>query len=130
MPTHPPRPTLDAPLLDADPVHVPVGAPWTMLVAAVVLHGLTGPGQTIGVSVFVDHLVADLDLTRSAVSAAGWAWSEAPPSLLPLLYPYVREDLRVAMAQCRDRVQIDVGDVALYRARPPPTRRTNPGTWA
>lgn len=74
MPTHPPRPTLDAPLdatvPDAERLRVPVGAPWAMLVAAVVLQGLTGPGQTIGVSVFVDHLVADLDLTRSAVSVA------------------------------------------------------------
>lgn len=74
MPTHPPRPTLDAPLdvtvPDAAPVNVPLDAPWAMLVAAVVLPGLTGPGQTIGVAVFVDHLVADLDLTRSAVSAA------------------------------------------------------------
>jgi MFS family permease len=31
---------------------------------------LTGPGQTIGVSVFVDHFIADLGLTRSGVSAA------------------------------------------------------------
>jgi MFS family permease len=41
-----------------------------MLAAAVALQGLTGPGQTIGMSVFVDHLVADLDLSRSAVSTA------------------------------------------------------------
>ncbi len=31
---------------------------------------LTGPGQTIGVSVFVDWLIADLGLTRSEVSLA------------------------------------------------------------
>jgi MFS family permease len=31
---------------------------------------LTGPGQTIGVSVFVDHFIADLSLTRSQVSTA------------------------------------------------------------
>lgn len=74
MPTHPSRPTLDTTLGDTLPDarshRVPIGTPWAMLVAAVVLQGLTGPGQTIGVSVFVDHLVADLDLSRSAVSAA------------------------------------------------------------
>jgi MFS family permease len=31
---------------------------------------LTGPGQTIGVSVFVDHFISDLGLTRSGVSTA------------------------------------------------------------
>nr|WP_218909342.1 MFS transporter [Nocardiopsis sinuspersici] len=31
---------------------------------------LSGPGQTAGVSVFVDHLVTDLDVSRSAVSLA------------------------------------------------------------
>ena len=30
---------------------------------------LTGPGQTIGVSVFIDHFVADLDVTRSTIAA-------------------------------------------------------------
>ena len=35
-----------------------------MLIAA-----LTGPGQTIGVSVFIDHLEADLDVSRSTVAA-------------------------------------------------------------
>lgn len=74
MPTHPSRPTLDATLGDTLPDarshRVPIGTPWAMLVAVVVLQGLTGLGQTIGVSVFVDHLVADLDLSRSVVSAA------------------------------------------------------------
>lgn len=37
---------------------------------AVVTGALTGPGQTIGVSVFVDSLIEDLDLTRSSVSSA------------------------------------------------------------
>lgn len=41
-----------------------------MLVAAIVVQALTAPGQTVGVSVFVDHLVTDLDLSRSSVSAA------------------------------------------------------------
>ena len=45
-------------------------APWGVLVVAVVTATLTGPGQTIGVSVFIDHFVDDLDLSRSSVSAA------------------------------------------------------------
>lgn len=37
---------------------------------AVVTAGLTGPGQTIGVSVFIDHFVDDLGLSRPEVSTA------------------------------------------------------------
>ena len=43
---------------------------WRILVLAIFTAALTGPGQTIGVSVFVDHLIADLGLTRSTVSTA------------------------------------------------------------
>lgn len=43
---------------------------WRILGLAIVTAALTGPGQTIGVSVFVDHLIADLGLTRSTVSVA------------------------------------------------------------
>ncbi|WP_046471736.1 MFS transporter [Allosalinactinospora lopnorensis] len=31
---------------------------------------LSGPGQTVGISVFVDHIIADLEISRSAVSTA------------------------------------------------------------
>ncbi|WP_184585346.1 MFS transporter [Lipingzhangella halophila] len=31
---------------------------------------LSGPGQTAGLSIFVDHIIADLDVSRSLVSAA------------------------------------------------------------
>lgn len=34
------------------------------------MQGATSPGQTIGVSVFIDHLASDLDLSRSGVSSA------------------------------------------------------------
>ncbi len=44
--------------------------PWLMLAGAVVIQGATAPGQTVGISVFVDHLATDLDLSRSAVSTA------------------------------------------------------------
>lgn len=43
---------------------------WRMVALAAVTLGLTGPGQTVGVSVFVDPMMAALDLTRSQVSAA------------------------------------------------------------
>lgn len=41
---------------------------WTLLVAATIGMMMTAPGQTLGVSVFLDHIVADLNLSRSAVS--------------------------------------------------------------
>ncbi len=43
---------------------------WRILAFATVAGALTGPGQTVGVSVFVDHFIADLGLTRSEVSGA------------------------------------------------------------
>jgi len=42
----------------------------TVLSIATITAALTGPGQTIGVSVFIDHFVDDLSLTRSQVSGA------------------------------------------------------------
>lgn len=38
--------------------------------AAIVLQGATASGQTVGISVFVDHFATDLDLSRSAVASA------------------------------------------------------------
>ena len=43
---------------------------WRILGLATVTGGLTGPGQTIGVSVFVDQFIADLGMSRSGVSTA------------------------------------------------------------
>ena len=43
---------------------------WRILLLATVTGALTGPGQTIGVSVFVDHFIEDLGLGRSQVSTA------------------------------------------------------------
>lgn len=43
---------------------------WRIVVLATITGALTGPGQTIGVSVFVDHFIEDLGLGRSQVSAA------------------------------------------------------------
>lgn len=43
---------------------------WRILALATITSALTGPGQTIGVSVFVDQFISDLGLTRSGVSTA------------------------------------------------------------
>ena len=41
-----------------------------ILIIATITAILTGPGQTIGVSVFIDHFVADLNLSRPQISTA------------------------------------------------------------
>lgn len=41
-----------------------------VLVAAIVTQLVSAPGQTVGVSVFVDHLIADLDISRSQLATA------------------------------------------------------------
>jgi MFS family permease len=43
---------------------------WRILILAIVTGALSGPGQTVGVSVFVDHFIADLGMSRSQVSTA------------------------------------------------------------
>jgi len=43
---------------------------WRILGFATLTAALTGPGQTLGVSVFIDHFIEDLALTRSEVSIA------------------------------------------------------------
>ncbi|MDG1366478.1 MAG: MFS transporter [Acidimicrobiales bacterium] len=44
-------------------------AGWRILALATVVMGLTGPGQTIGVSVFIDHFADSLGLTKNQISA-------------------------------------------------------------
>lgn len=56
---------------------------WLVLGCAILAAGLTGPGQTIGVSVFIDHFVDDLSLTRSQVSAAYLVGTLAGAAMLP-----------------------------------------------
>lgn len=43
---------------------------WRMVLFAAIALGMTGPGQTVGVSVFIDPMMEALDLSRSAISAA------------------------------------------------------------
>ena len=44
-------------------------AGWRIVALATITMALTGPGQTIGVSVFIDHFATDLDLEKSWVTA-------------------------------------------------------------
>ncbi|MDE0709305.1 MAG: MFS transporter, partial [bacterium] len=43
---------------------------WRIAALATITAAMTGPGQTIGVSVSIDPLIAELGLSRSEVSAA------------------------------------------------------------
>ncbi|MFV2065133.1 MAG: MFS transporter, partial [Chloroflexota bacterium] len=43
---------------------------WRIVVLATITGAITGPGQTIGVSVFVDPMISALELTRSELSTA------------------------------------------------------------
>lgn len=43
-------------------------AGWRILALATLVMGLTGPGQTIGVSVFIDHFAEALGLTKNQIS--------------------------------------------------------------
>jgi len=75
----------------------PSGRAWVVLVLATLTAGLTGPGQTIGVSVFIDHFVDDLSLSRSQVSAAYLVGTLAGASMLPWIGRFVdRRGVRIA----------------------------------
>ncbi len=54
---------------------------WRIAAFATVVLGLTGPGQTLGVSVFIDHFADDLDLSKNAV-AGGYAVGTLMGSLM------------------------------------------------
>lgn len=54
-----------------------------MLGAAIAAMALTGPGQTIGVSVFIDHFVDDLSISRPQVSTAYLIGTLSASLLLP-----------------------------------------------
>jgi MFS transporter, OFA family, oxalate/formate antiporter len=59
-------PQLTSKLIDRSPVHYG----WVVLGASTVGMAMTIPGQTVGVSVFLDAIIEDLGLGRSAVSGA------------------------------------------------------------
>lgn len=58
---------------------------WRMVALAAITGAMTGPGQTIGVSVFVDHFIADLGISRSEVSTAYLIGTLAAALGLPLI---------------------------------------------
>ena len=62
---------------------------WFVLVLAVLTSALTGPGQTIGVSVFIDHFVDDLSLSREAVSFAYMIGTLTGATILPFVGSWV-----------------------------------------
>ncbi|HUF96056.1 MAG TPA: MFS transporter [Acidimicrobiia bacterium] len=64
--SHPPDPGgLSSRLIDRIPFHYS----WVVLAASMVGMAMTIPGQTVGVSVFLDPIITDLGVGRSAVSA-------------------------------------------------------------
>lgn len=71
---------------------------WRIVAFATITASLTGPGQTIGVSVFVDHLISDLDLTRSEVSGAYFVGTLLGALALPRVGDWIdRTGVRHAM---------------------------------
>lgn len=75
----------------------PTDRSWVVLVIATVTAASTAPGQTIGVSVFIDHFVADLALTREEVSGAYLVGTLAGAALLPMVGKLVdRRGVRLA----------------------------------
>jgi MFS family permease len=68
-----------------------------ILAVAVLTSALTGPGQTIGVSVFIDHFVDDLGLTRPEVSGAYLVGTLTGSLLLPTVGRFIdRRGVRLA----------------------------------
>ena len=71
---------------------------WRIVAFAIITTALTGPGQTIGVSVFVDHLIEDLDLSRDAVSGAYLAGTLLGSTAMPRVGTWIdRTGVRNAM---------------------------------
>jgi MFS family permease len=72
---------------------------WRIVALAAVALGMTGPGQTAGVSVFIDPMMAALDLTRSQVSGAYLLGTLAGATAMPRLGRLIDDrGARIAMA--------------------------------
>lgn len=84
---------IDSPTVGA----VSVFSGWRILTVAVLTAILTGPGQTIGVSVFIDPMVAALGVSRSLVSGAYLVGTLIGASAMPLFGRFVdRQGIRRA----------------------------------
>jgi len=71
---------------------------WRIVLLAAVALGMTGPGQTPGVSVFIDPMMETLNLTRSQVSTAYLVGTLAGAFVLPRLGRLIDErGTRMAM---------------------------------
>ncbi|TVR31227.1 MAG: MFS transporter [Nitriliruptor sp.] len=71
---------------------------WRIVLLAAVALGMTGPGQTPGVSVFIDPMMETLNLTRSQVSSAYLIGTLTGAFVLPRLGRLIDErGTRVAM---------------------------------
>ncbi len=62
-----------------------------MLALAIVTSAMTGPGQTIGVSVFIDPMVDALSISRSAVSTAYLVGTLTGAAAMPFVGRFVDE---------------------------------------
>jgi MFS family permease len=72
---------------------------WRIVAFAAVALGMTGPGQTAGVSVFIDPMMAALELSRSQISTAYLAGTLAGATAMPRLGRFIDDrGARLAMA--------------------------------
>jgi MFS family permease len=72
---------------------------WRIVAFAAIALGMTGPGQTVGVSVFVDPMIGALDLTRSEVATAYLVGTLAGATAMPRLGRLIDDrGTRLAMA--------------------------------
>ena len=58
---------------------------WQMVALAILAGAFTGPGQTVGVSVFINSFIADLNLSRDQVSLAYLIGTMAGATAMPLV---------------------------------------------
>jgi len=78
--------------------HSPVYYGWVVLLAATIGMFMTTPGQTLGVSVFLDKIIADLGLSRAAVSSMYTVGTLAGSFSLPFIGRFIdRRGPRVAV---------------------------------
>ena len=72
---------------------------WRIVAFAAIALGMTGPGQTVGISVFVDPMIDALSLSRSEVSTAYLIGTLAGATVLPRLGRLIDDrGARLAMA--------------------------------
>lgn len=71
---------------------------WTLLVAATIGMMMTAPGQTLGVSIFIDQIIADLGFSRSTVSLLYTVGTMAGALSLPFVGRFIdRQGPRVGV---------------------------------